>query len=248
MNGSRASGRRPDVRQGRDGGFLLLELMVSLGLVLVVAGGTALFYTTVARANTIDRLRVQLLNTARAKMEEVQSIPYSQVGIVDAGTSGGPAYFVRDPYYEPKYDTTKGDVLLFDTVTLEDGTLVTRTVTVTAVDDPADGTGSADVDGVEDPNTGTILDYKMVTVTASATVNNLPPVQQSLTTIIQGALPVEIEGETGVDATAPPTKLKKVKKTTAEAPPPPPSGCGMEDPPLKKGKKAGKKGGEQSEC
>lgn len=247
MNPLRASGGRPHVRQGGDRGFLLLEILVSLGLVLIVAGGTAALYGTVARANNVDRLSVQLLNSARAKMEQIQSIPYSQVGIVDSGTATGAGYFVRDPYYEPVYDAANGDVLLSGTVTLTDGTQVTRTVTVTAVDDPADGTGVDDADGVMDPNTATILDYKLVIVTASATRNQLPTLQQTLTTILQGVLPVEVEGATGKDATDPPKKIKKVKNTPAPPPPPPPAGCEVADPPA--GKKPGKKGtSPQSDC
>lgn len=221
-------------------GFTLLEVLVSLVVVLVVAGGMASLYGVSARVNNSDRLNVQLLNSARAKLEQIQSTPYTQVGIRAAGVATGPGYFVRDPYYEPVYDAAKGDVLLSDVVTLSDGTSVTRTVTVTALDDAADGTGNNDSDEVEEPNTGTILDYKVVTVTASATKAQVGTLQQTLTTILQGALAVEEEGSTGEDATDPPVKAKKPPKATPPPPPPPPAGCDVDDPPP--GKKAGKKG------
>jgi prepilin-type N-terminal cleavage/methylation domain-containing protein len=234
-------------------GFSLLEVMISLAIVLVVAGGMAAFYGVSTRANSIDKLNVQLLNSARAKIEQIQSVPYGQVGIhvaVGASSSSGSAYFVLDPYYEPEYGgVAKGDLLLSDTLTLADGTVVTRTVTVTAVDDPADGTGLNDSDGVIDPNTNTILDYKTLTITASATGNGLPRLTQTLTTVLQGSLAVEIEGATGQDepVDASPPKVGKVSKKTPPPPPAPPPDCGIEDPP--KGKGAGKKGASnQSEC
>lgn len=244
---SRVNGGRPHAPLGSELGFTLVEILVSLVIVLVVAGGMAAVYGASARANNSDRLNVQLLNSARAKIEQIQSIPYSQVGIVAAGSATGPGYFVRDPYYEQVYDPANGDVLLSDTVTLNDGTPVTRTVTITAVDDPADGTGGDDSDGVTDPNTETILDYKLVTVTASATRNQVGTLRQTLTTILQGALAVEVEGATGKDAENPPGKLGKVPKTPPPPPPPPPEGCEVTDPP--DGKGPGKKGtSKQGEC
>ena len=40
MNAVRSSGGRPHVRQGSVGGFLLMEVMVSLAVVIIIAGGT----------------------------------------------------------------------------------------------------------------------------------------------------------------------------------------------------------------
>jgi prepilin-type N-terminal cleavage/methylation domain-containing protein len=251
------------VRRRLERGFSLLELIISMGIVLVVAGGMAAFYGVSTRANSIDKLNVQLLNSARAKIEQIQSVPYGQVGIhvaVGSSSSGG-GYFVIDPYYEPEYGgAIKGDLLLSDALTLRDGTVVTRTVTVMAIDDPADGIGANESDGVLDPNTNTILDYKVLTVTASAAANNLPRLTQTLTTVLQGSLAVEIEGATGKDAVdnTPPTKLAKVPKATPPAPPPPPASvvdpvtgadvpCDIVIPP--KSKTPGKKGtSSQSPC
>jgi prepilin-type N-terminal cleavage/methylation domain-containing protein len=241
-----------------DRGFSLLEVIISLSIVLVVAGGMAAFYGVSTRANSIDKLNVQLLNSARAKIEQIQSVPYSQVGIhvaVGSSSSAGSAYFVLDPYYEAVYNADNGDVLLSDSLTLRDGTVVTRTVTVTAVDDPADGIGANDSDGVVEPNTNTILDYKILTVTASATGNQLPLLTQTLTTVLQGSLDVEIEGATGKDAAvdSSPPKVGKVPKATPPPPPAPPAAgedgepCAIVVPP--KAKTPGKKGtSTQSPC
>jgi hypothetical protein len=185
---------------------------------------------------------VQLVSSARAKIEQLQSIPYMQVGMqANAGATGGPAYFVFDPIYEPKFDPAKGDVLLSDTVTLRDGTVVTRTVDVQAIDDPADGVGAADADDVEDPNTDAVMDYKLVTVTGTLNKNGIN-YSQVLTTILKGTLPGETEGATGQDSDgSDPVKPKKAKKTPP-APPPPDDGCASGAVPKGK-KKPGKKGG-----
>jgi hypothetical protein len=228
-----------------DRGATFVEIIVSLAIVLVVSGGMVSLYGVSLRSNTINSLNTQLLSSARAKLEQMHAIPYEQVGIAAAGASTGPAYIVSDPYFSPVYDLAKGDDLLSDTVTLQDGTRVTRTVTVTAVDDPADGTGNDDADGATDPNTGTILDYKIITVRASASLNNLVS-SQTLATIIRGSLPAETDGATGEDSGgANPVQVKKVKNTKGVVVPPPvppedATGCVVVAAP--KGKKLSKKG------
>jgi prepilin-type N-terminal cleavage/methylation domain-containing protein len=226
-------------------GFSLLEVIISMGIVLVVAGGMAAFYGMSTRANAVDRMNVQLLNSARAKTEQIQSVPYTQVGIqAAAGSPSGPAYFETDPWNTPTWgDIAAGDLPLSDTVTLPDGTVVTRTVTVTAVDDPSDGIGANDADGTVDPNTNTILDYKLVTVTVSAEGKQLPLLTQTLTTMLQGSLLVEVVGATGEDADPAdiPTQSTKVgKTTTSKAKGAPDPDCAIaEPPPGGKGGKAG---------
>lgn len=244
-----ARDRRFQTGDRLDRGFTLLEVMVSLGVLLVVAGGLATFYLASVRANDINAMNVQLLTSARAKIEQIQSIPYSQVGINASGAAAGPGYFVVDPVYKAVYSAANGDDLLSDTVTVKNGTQVTRTGTVTAVDDATDGTGNDDSDGVTDPNTGTILDYKQVTVTASATTKNGLVIRQTLTTILQGNLVNEIEGATGKDDAggAAPQKVAKVKNGAPSVPPPPPPDCEISDAP--DGKNPGKKGqSKKSEC
>jgi prepilin-type N-terminal cleavage/methylation domain-containing protein len=233
--------------EGVDRGFTLIEIMMAMVIVLVVAAGMASFYTMSLKSNTLNAVNVQLLSSARAKLEQIQSIPYEQVGINASGVTTGPGYFVVDPVYNPVYNAANGDIALSDTVTLTNGRVVTRTVTVAAVDDAADGTGVNDSDGVTEPNTGTILDYKLVTVKASTTVNNLV-LNQTLTTYLQGDLPVEEEGATGTDSNGtPPAKVGTPPAKMPPAPPAPPAGCDIADPPG--GKDPGKKGASpQSPC
>ena len=205
MNAWRAK-RVTGPNEGMDRGFTLIETLVALVIVLVVAGGMATVYGVSIRSNALNSAQVQLLNSARAKVEQIQSIPYEQVGINASGVATGPGYFVVDPIYTPTYAVANGDSLLSDTVTLKNGLVVTRTVTVEAVDDPIDGTGVNDSDGVIDPNTQTILDYKLLTVTASTTVSNFL-VTQVLTNILQGSLPTNWKG---VGTRVPPSASSKV--------------------------------------
>lgn len=206
---ARAGGRRSDR------GGSLIESMFALLIVVVVSGGVASMYVASARSNAVNAVNTQLLTSARAKLEQIQAIPYEQAGIVPAGGTAGPGYLVDNPTDTPFYSAANGDRLLSDTVTLRDGTPATRTVTITAIDDAADGFGDADQDSVVDPNTDTVLDYKLVTVTASATLNGLV-LAQTLSTILGGELAVETDGSTGTDSTgAPPAPVGKVKKTKA---------------------------------
>ncbi len=232
------------IPEGLNGGFTLIETLVSLSLLLVVIAGLVPLFSISMHANQIDKINLQLLNSGRAKLEQIQSIPYDQVGINASGTASGPGYFVVDPIYSPVYSTAHGDLPLSDTVTLHNGTLINRTITVTAVDDPTDGTGSNDSDGVTDPNTGTILDYKLVTVTTSTTVNNTA-FTQSMSTILQGNLDSEIDASTGSDSDGSPVPKSPGKGKTGPGPggktppppksPPPPDGCDSPSVPLPKG-------------
>jgi prepilin-type N-terminal cleavage/methylation domain-containing protein len=238
VSAQRASdGTRRDLDR-TDEGFSLIEILVSLIIVAVVAGGMATMYGLSVRANDVNATNVQLLNSARAKIEQIVSIPYRQVGIRAAvGSSIGEGYFVVDSIAGPVYDVVGGDSVLSDTVTLPDGSLITRTVTIVAVDDAADGIGANDFDQVKEPNTDTILDYKLLTVTTRATRQGAT-LTQTLSTVLQGSLAVEIEGGTGVDAdgATPPSKVKTVKgKSPGKTPDPPAEGPsawveGQEDP------------------
>jgi len=190
-------------------------------MLATVLSGLAGLFTIAIPSSSIDQMNVQLLHAARAKVEQLESIPYSQLGIAaTADQTFGPAYLESDPIYNPDYDPAT-DQLLSDVITLPNGLTVTRNVTVTAVDDPADGTGSADADQIHDPNTNTVMDYKSVTVVATATSNGVN-LKIKLTSIFRGDLTSEINAATGEDNSA------------DEIPPPPgkgPSGLGPQDPP-----------------
>jgi type II secretory pathway pseudopilin PulG len=238
--------RRLATGSGKEAGFTLVETLVALVLVLGVTTGMASLYSSSLQANNANSARVQLLSSVRAKIEQIQSIPYMQIGINASGTAAGPGYFVIDPVYEPEFNAANGDLPFADTVTLANGTQVTRTVTVTAVDDTADGVGANDLDGVEDANTGVILDYKLVTVTATLS-RGATVFSQELSTIVRGSLAEEMEGATGQDSDgSDPPPVQKVAKMPPAAPDPP-AGCEIAAAP--KGKAVGKKGAsKQSGC
>ncbi len=199
------SGKRPDQ------GMTLMESLVAMAILLVVMSGLAPLLVVSVRSTDINQHQVELLIAARAKLEEIQSIPYQQVGIVPGTGASGPGYFEKDALYNPTYSPGV-DLLLSDTVPLSFPTQATRTVTVEAIDDATDRTGTADWDQVKDPNSGAIMDYKLVRVVATAT-DPVTKVQltQELSTYVRGILDSEIDGATGTDSAGapPPPKGKK---------------------------------------
>ncbi len=230
----------PVVEKGKPGsradqGLSLIETLVALSIMLVVMSGLAPLMVVGIRSTDVNQRQVELLIAARAKLEEIQSIPYQQVGIIPGGGAPAPGYFEKDALYNPTYNPAT-DLLLSDTIALSFGTQATRTVTVEAIDDPVDATGAADWDKVIDPNTGAIQDYKLVRVVAQATdpASNIT-LTQELSTIVRGLLDSEIDGATGGGdpaGAAPPPKGKKPKadKTKKAEPgaghPQPPEGDG----------------------
>jgi len=236
---------RGGLRSERGGS--LVEALLAVGIVVVVSGGLASLYGISMRSTVINSANTELLSAVRAKLEQVQVIPYEQVGIVPSGGETGPGYIVFDPFATPFYKAANGDDLLSDTVTLRDGTRATRTVTVTAVDDPADGSGTGDADDARDPNTDTILDYKRVTVTATATLNGYV-VSQTLSTFVRGTMEVERNGAAGDGSTGTvPTSTKKAKKTKEDKEKTETDDDGCSETSTKK-KKAGKKDSSKSTC
>ena len=196
-------------------GISLIEALVAMVIVTIVVLGLAPLLDIGTRATDINARDVELLNAARQKIEEIHQImAYDAIGIdVATGTVSGPAYFETDPIYAGDSFSTDDDFLLSDTVTLSTGITATRTITVEAVDDPADGTGTDDWDQIIDPRTATILDYKQVTVAVSATDPLTgASMQQQVVTIIRGVLDSEVDGSTGEDSGAGKDAKKKGDK------------------------------------
>lgn len=195
-------GERLQGKSGKrmDQGMSLIEALMALIVVLVVILGIAPLLDIGTVAAEVNQREIEVLNSARQKLEEIYSLmSYDSVGIdVTPGVTSGPGYFEKDPIYSGTQFDAGQDFLLSDTVELSFGTTATRTVTVEAVDDPADDTGASDWDQTKDPRTETILDYKLVRVTATATdpVSELQ-IQREVVTILRGFLDSEIDGSEG---------------------------------------------------
>jgi prepilin-type N-terminal cleavage/methylation domain-containing protein len=99
MNKRYSKNLRIQPRERFDRGFTLLETLMSLTMLLIVLGGLTALFGLAIRANPIDQMNVQLLNSARAKLEQIESISYSQVGIHASGTASGPGYYVANAIY-----------------------------------------------------------------------------------------------------------------------------------------------------
>ena len=187
-----------------DKGVSLLEALMAMTIVLVVVLGMAPLLDVGTRTTEVNQREIEILNASRQKLEEIHQImSYDAVGIIVAtsGDTSGAAYFETDPIYDGSTYGTE-DFLLSDMIPLTFGS-ATRTVTITAIDDAADGTGTADWDQVMDPNTGTILDYKLLKVMTTT----LDPVtdrvlQGEVVSILRGFLDSEIDGSTGEESGA----------------------------------------------
>lgn len=177
----------------RNKGFALTELLIAVLVVTVLLLGMGQFLVGVIRSGSTNSNRVEVLNAVRSKLEAIKVIPYDQVGIIPVDGTSGAGYFESDPFYAPTYG--EDDIPLTDNFALSSGQLVERTVMVAAIDDSADSTGDNDWDGVTDPNTESVLDYKTVTVSVTATdpsTRNEYTVQ--LSTILVGKLDSELDG------------------------------------------------------
>lgn len=198
-------------------GFALTELLIAVLVVTVLLLGMGQFLVGVIRSGSTNSNRVEVLNAVRSKLEAIKVIPYDQLGIIPVDGTSGAGYFESDPFYAPTYG--EDDIPLTDNFELSNGQFVERTVTVTAIDDAADSTGENDWDGVTDPNTESVLDYKTVTVSVTAidpSTRNEYTVQ--LSTILVGKLDSELDGagddleNTTVGKKQPKNDKKKNKK------------------------------------
>ncbi len=195
-----------------DTGFSLMEALMAMLLLLIVVMGLAPLLDISTRAAEVNQRETEVMNATRQKLEEIHEImSYGAVGIIpeNPGDTSGPGYFERDPIYSPDAYTVDEDYLLSDSYPLTFSS-ATRTVTVEAIDDAADGIGVNDWDQVLDPNTGTILDYKLVGVKVTVTdpVSGLV-LEREMFTILRGILESESDGSTGEDSGAGTTAKKK---------------------------------------
>ncbi|MEE8349056.1 MAG: prepilin-type N-terminal cleavage/methylation domain-containing protein [Acidobacteriota bacterium] len=216
---NQVKGQDPEKDPKVDKGVSLLEALAAMTILLVVILGLAPLLDVSTRTTEINQREIEVLNASRQKLEEIHQImSYDSVGIIVAtsGDTSGAAYFETDPIYAGSTFDSE-DFLLSDSIPMTFGT-ATRTVTVEAVDDAADNTGTNDWDQIFDPNTGTILDYKLVRVVTTT----LEPVtdrvlQGEVVSILRGFLDSEIDGSTGEDSGAGSDPGKKGTKDPAKA-------------------------------
>lgn len=128
-------------------GMSLVDVLVGSALMLIVFMGLFAIIRASLAVTTIARLKSSATTLVETRMEYIRSLPYDSVGTV----GGIPAGIV------PQYATT----------TLEGSIeFVTRTY-IEYVDDPADGAGGADSNGIT-------TDYKQVKVETTYTANSNP--------------------------------------------------------------------------
>jgi type II secretory pathway pseudopilin PulG len=218
--GKTNKGKKSQPARKLDKGFSLLEAMLAMLLMLIVIMGLAPLLDISTRATEVNQRETEVMNAARQKLEEIHEImSYGAVGIIpeNPGDTSGPGYFERDAIYSPEAYTSGEDYLLSDSVALTFSS-ATRTVTVEAIDDAADGTGANDWDQVLDPNTGTVLDYKLVGVKVTVTDPVSGQVlEREVFTILRGILESEGDGSTGEDSGAGTTAKKKGTKDSTSA-------------------------------
>lgn len=120
-------------------GLGLIEVVVGIGLLLIVFVGFFGVLQLGTRLATDNKLRTSALSLALERMEYIRSLDYASVGTVGGDPSG--ALIVSEP------------------VTLN-GINYTRRTHIVYIDDPKDGTGGSDSNGITD-------DYKRVKVEVS---------------------------------------------------------------------------------
>ncbi|MFH1736989.1 MAG: hypothetical protein ABH838_03750, partial [Actinomycetota bacterium] len=118
-----------------ESGFSLIELLVAAGIIVMGVTAVLVMFSGTFKTTTASRVRELALNLANEKIEKVRSTAYADIDSVKLAASLG-------------IIATRGNVNF------------AIAYNVQPVDDPADGTGGADL---------TPVDYKSVTVTVSWT-------------------------------------------------------------------------------
>jgi prepilin-type N-terminal cleavage/methylation domain-containing protein len=120
-------------------GFALIELLVTAAIMLIIFGGIFVGFRFSLDLITQSRAKLSGLTLANERMEYIHSLSYDAVGTVSGIPNGAIA----------QTSTTTLNNIVF-----------TETVLIQYVDDPADGTGAADSNGIT-------TDYKLAKVTES---------------------------------------------------------------------------------
>jgi type II secretory pathway pseudopilin PulG len=127
-------------------GMTLIDVLIGISLMLIIFTGLTSLLSTSLKVSVLAKTHGNAIAIAESQLEYVRSLSYDSIGTV----GGIPAGNI------PQYATTTQNGLSF----------VTRTY-IAYVDSPADGLGSADVNGITS-------DYKVAKVTTTYYVSGIP--------------------------------------------------------------------------
>lgn len=149
-------------------GVTLVESLVVIAIITVILGALFLSFRAVLLLTTENRAQLTGLSLANDQLEYIRSLSYNDVGTV-SGIPSGPL---------PQVSTTTHNGIEF-----------VRKILVEYVDDPADGTGAADANGIT-------TDYKRARVEYQWKVGGTDRSTVLVTNIIPRAIESDVGGGT----------------------------------------------------
>lgn len=156
------------MRKRRIHGFSLVELLIVAAVSTLFFGGLFVAIQSSLRLIVDSRARTSALSLAGDQIEYIRSLAYDAVGTV----SGIPSGLI------PQVSTTTLNGILF-----------TKRTLIEYVDDPADGLGASDGNGIT-------TDYKQVKVEISWTLNDVPQSAFLVTNIVPRSIETDVGGGT----------------------------------------------------
>jgi hypothetical protein len=146
-------------------GMSLVDVIIGIGLILIIFVALTTLLLTSLKISVLAKTHSVAIAVAESQMEYVRSLSYANIGTV----AGIPAGTI------PQYATTTLNGLTFSTRTFID-----------YIDDPADGLGAADTNGIT-------TDYKRAKITTTYYVSSIP----HTVTLISNFSPPGIETNNG---------------------------------------------------
>lgn len=144
-------------RARSDDGFSVVEIVIALSLLAIVIVGVGQIASSALLHGLRNRERETAVAISNRAIEEVRSNGYENVAMVD-----GPAsYTDSDGTYTTLQDAACTTCLTHSQPVSEDGFDFTLETYVIGIDDPDDGSGTSDADGLT-------VDYKRVVVQVSS--------------------------------------------------------------------------------
>ncbi|HMO78013.1 MAG TPA: prepilin-type N-terminal cleavage/methylation domain-containing protein [Candidatus Paceibacterota bacterium] len=149
-------------------GFSLIEVLVVIGITVLVFGGLFASFEYSLKLIAQSRAKMSALSLATDRLEYIRSLPYNDVGTV----LGIPS----------------GNIPQNRTVSLN-GIEFSERVLIEFVDDPADGLGALDSNGI-------LSDYKKVKIEYEWEIYNLPQTFSLISTVIPRSIETTAGGGT----------------------------------------------------